>query len=235
MGNVHNNFIQFELSISLTSAKRKKLIASRKALESRILEYFKANAKFLTPKFYIQGSFKMGTMVMDREGTYDVDLGVYFLEKPNVDLISLQKHIINAVKEHTTRGLEHRDKCIRVIYKGDFDIDIPVYYKTPKDKHPFLATKTGWLESDPKSLCDWFESKKDKDGQLMRLVKYFKSWANHRSKKMPSGIAFTVWIANNFKPNARDDKAFFDTAKAIEADFGGGFIYSCIESYNTNG
>ena len=220
MANAHNHFLKFEQNVSITPSKKKKLIASRKALEKRITEYFKAHAKFLVPKFYIQGSYKMKTMVMDKEGSYDVDLGVYFLEKPNIEPLSLQKNVFNAVKNHTVTGVEHRDKCIRVIYKGDFDIDIPVYYKTPNDKHPFLATKNGWLESDPKELCDWFETKKDRNGQLMRLVKYFKSWANHRAKKMPSGIAFTVWIANNYKPNSRDDKAFYETAQAIESCFG---------------
>ena len=73
------------------------------------------------------------------------------------------------MKDHTVSGVEHRDKCIRVIYKGDFDIDLPVYYKTQQDKHPYLATKNGWLKSDPKELCDWFENKKDKNGQMMRL------------------------------------------------------------------
>jgi len=224
MANAHSHFLTFERSITISSGKKKKLIASRKALQQRIIEHFKAHAKFLVPKFYIQGSYKMGTMVMDKEGTYDVDLGVYFLEKPNIEPHSLQKNVFNAVKDHTDLGVEHKDKCIRVIYKGDFDIDIPVYYKTPNDKHPFLATKNGWLESDPKELCDWFETKKDRNGQLMRLVKYFKSWANQRTKKMPSGIALTVWIANYYKPNSRDDKAFYETAKAIETRFGGGLV-----------
>ncbi len=224
MANTHNHFLKFEQNVSISSSKKKKLIAARTALEKRITQYFKAHAKLLVPKFYIQGSYKMGTMVMDKESSYDVDLGVYFLEKPNIEPLSLQKNVFNAVKDHTVTGVEHRDKCIRVIYKGDFDIDIPVYYKTQNDKHPFLATKNGWLESDPKELCDWFERKKDKNGQLMRLVKYFKSWANQRAKKMPSGIAFTVWIANYYKPNKRDDRAFYETAKAIETCFGGGFV-----------
>jgi hypothetical protein len=224
MANAHNQFLKFEQNISLSPSKKKKLIVSRKALEKRITEYFKAHAKLLVPKFYIQGSYKMKTMVMDKEGSYDVDLGVYFLEKPNIEPLSLQKNVFNSVKDHTDTGVEHREKCIRVIYKGDFDIDIPVYYKTPNEKHPYLATKNSWLESDPKELCDWFEKKKDKNGQLMRLVKYFKSWANHRAKKMPSGIAFTVWIANNYIPNSRDDKAFYETAKAIETCFGGGLV-----------
>lgn len=221
MGNTHNHFLQYEKVISLSTAKKKKLIASRKALENRIREHFKSHAKFLTPKFYIQGSFKMGTLVVKKDGTYDVDLGVYFLEKPSIESFSLQKHVHNAVKDHTLNGVEHREKCIRVIYQGDFDIDLPVYYKSPQDKYPFLATKKGWLLSDPKELCDWFEMKKDKNGQLIRIVKYFKAWAYQRNRKMPSGIAFTVWIANNYKANVRDDISFFETAKSIKATFGG--------------
>ena len=50
MGNTHNQFLQFERAISLSPAKKKKLIASRKALENRIREHFKSHAKFLTPK-----------------------------------------------------------------------------------------------------------------------------------------------------------------------------------------
>ncbi len=223
MANVHNYLLEFERSISLSASKKKQLIASRKALQQRVVDYFKAHARLLVPRFYIQGSYKMGTMVMDSEGTYDVDVGVYFLQKPNIEPLSLQKNVFNAVKGHTVSGLEHRDKCIRVVYKGDFDIDIPVYYKTPSDEHPYLATKNGWMESDPKELCDWFDAKKDRNGQLVRLVKYFKSWANNQTGKMPSGIAFTVWIANNFRPDSRDDKAFFATAKSIESEFGGGF------------
>ena len=223
MADTHNHFLQFEKAISLNPGKKKKLIASRKAVEKRITDYFKAHAKFLVPKFYIQGSYKMGTMVMDKQGTYDVDLGVYFLEKPKIEALSLQTNVAKAVAGVTQGGVEHREKCVRIIYKGDFDIDIPVYYKTPKDDHPFLATKKGWIESDPKELCDWFEKRKDKNGQLIRLVKYFKAWAYQRAKKMPNGISFTVWVANCYKPDKRDDKAFLLTAKAIEETFGSFF------------
>jgi len=219
MANTHNQFLIFEQKVSISPTKKKKLIASRQALQKRIVEYFRVKTKAPIPKFYIQGSYKMGTMVMDKYGTYDVDLGVYFLTKPQIEPHTLQKYVYNAVTDHTSIGAEHRDKCIRVIYTGDFDIDLPVYYKTPRDKHPFLATKKGWMESDPKELCDWFEKKKDKAGQMQRLVKYFKAWANNRARKMPSGIAFTIWVANNFKPNKRDDISFYETAKAIKDSF----------------
>lgn len=215
MANAHLNFLNLERSISLTSAKKQKLISSRVALQKKIVEYFRTIPGFTVPKFYIQGSYKMETMVVGKDGTYDVDLGVYFLQKPFLTSATIKKHIYNAVVKHTYKGAENRDKCVRVIYAGDFDIDLPVYYKTVFDKHPFLATKLTWVESDPKELCDWFKKKKDKNGQLIRVIKYFKYWANIRDRKMPSGIAFTVWVANNYVSNSRDDVAFYETAKAI--------------------
>jgi hypothetical protein len=216
---LHTNFLNFEKSISITYTKKLKLNASRKALQKRILDYFKTKPKLPTPKFSTQGSYKMGTMVLGKDGEYDIDLGVYFLAKPNVTPATLKSNVFDAVDGHTEYGVENRDKCIRVIYSGDFDIDLPVYYKSSTDMHPFLATKQGWMKSDPKELCDWFEKKKDPNGQLKRLVKYFKYWANRKNRKMPSGIALTAWVSNNYKPNTYDDVAFYETAKAIKESF----------------
>jgi len=216
MANLHTRFLNFEKATSITPARKQKLIVSRQALQNKIIDYFKAKPQLSVPKFYIQGSYKMGTMVLGHDSSYDVDLGIYFLTKPLVTSATLKTHVYNAVANHTNSGVENRDKCVRVIYAGDFDIDLPVYYKTNYDQHPFIATKKTWLQSDPKELCDWFSRKKDRNGQLQRLVKYFKYWANIRSKKMPSGIALTVWVTNNFKPNLRDDIAFYDTANAIK-------------------
>ncbi|MCB0521904.1 MAG: nucleotidyltransferase [Gelidibacter sp.] len=218
MSNCHNHFLGLEKDFSLTPTKKTKLIDSRKALEKRIRDYFAWNHNFLMPKFYIQGSYKMKTMVRDRNGEYDVDLGIYFLERPSILPYTLQSYVWNAVNGHTDTPPEHRNKCVRVIYKGDFDIDLPVYYMTRYDRHPCLATKNGWEQSDPKELCDWFKNQrryKGNGGQLLRVIKYFKIWTNARAGKMPSGIAFTIWVTNNFQSNQRDDIAFYETAKAI--------------------
>jgi len=215
--NAHGLFQTFHNNITVSSNRKAILRASRVALQKRIIEHFKTKPNVSIPKFYIQGSYKMGTMITAKDGTYDVDLGIYFLQKPTIEPPTLQKWILEAVKGHTTGGTQHKEKCIRVIYKGDFDIDLPVYYLTESDKHPYLATKNGWCQSDPKELCDWFKLKKDRAGQMIRLVRYFKAWADERAGKMPSGIALTVWVANNFKPNDRDDVAFLETAKAIKS------------------
>lgn len=216
--NAHDCFLRYEVNISLSSRQKLQLKQSRKAIERKIIQYFKAHPSIETPKFWIQGSAKMGTMVLDKNGTYDVDLGVYFLSKPTSEAITLQRWVLRAVTGQTAGGAQHRDKCIRVIYQNAFDIDLPVYYKTPHDKHPFLATKSGWVVSDPKELCDWFKKRSDSTGQLKRIVKYFKGWAAARGRKMPSGVAFTVWAASYFQPDKRDDVAFYETAKAIKKE-----------------
>ena len=217
--NTHLHFLEMERVISLNTRQKKKLIASRKAIEASIVKYFQTYHSLFVPRFWIQGSAKMDTMILDRHNTYDVDLGVYFLLKPSVTPVTLQNWVYNAVANHTSDGAERRKKCVRVIYRNEFDIDLPIYYKEATDKSPFLATKHGWEKSDPKELFDWFRSKTDKNGQLKRLVKYFKAWAANKNRKMPSGITFTVWAANHFKPNERDDIAFYETAKAMGEAF----------------
>jgi Second Messenger Oligonucleotide or Dinucleotide Synthetase domain len=224
--NVHFHFLQFEKNISVPSFKVQKLVNSRKALEKKIVSFFRLKRNVPIPKFYIQGSYKMGTMIMEKDGTYDVDLGVYFLIKPGIEPMTLQKWVLDSINDHTYMGGRHKEKCVRVTYQAEFDIDLPVYYKVQDQPHPFLATKYEWVESDPKELCDWFDAKKDENGQLVRLVKYFKTWAKNRPQKMPSGIAFSVWVAKYFKPNMRDDVAFYETAEAINNSFT--WSVSCI-------
>lgn len=218
MADLHSKFTQYENALIVPRAKKDMLKISRKALEEKIVKYFKEKPGVPIPKFYIQGSYKMGTMIFDSDGTYDVDLGLYFLENPNATPQTLQKWVAEAVKGHTQGGTQHREKCIRVIYAGNYDIDLPVYVKRTTDLSPWLATKTDdFQKSDPKQLCDWFKAKKRLHGpQLVRVCRYLKGWARERGFKMPSGIALSVWAANNFKGNTRDDVAFLNTLKAIK-------------------
>lgn len=215
MSDLHKRFLAFHQKISIPSKKITELTKSRQALEQKIIDFFKDKKEVTTPKFYIQGSYKMNTMVLDKLGTYDVDLGVYFLEKPKVEPATLQKWVLQALKEHTSEPSQHREKCIRVVYRRKFHIDLPIYYQRENDRHPFLATKSGWEKSNPEDLCTWFDKKKTADGQLLRLVKYFKYWAKQRTKKMPSGIALTVLLTKHYKKNKYEHLAFYHTIDAI--------------------
>lgn len=222
MANCNKLFLDFDKNISVPTKAIQKMTDSRVALENKIRDHFKKKDGVSAPFFATQGSAsaKFRTLIFKSDGSYDADLGVYFKEKPTVEPKTVQGYVVDCVKDHTAGGVEHREKCIRVIYKGDFNVDLPVYYMTDKDSHPYLATKSnGWLESDPKELLDWLKSKKDKNGQLVRVAKYFKAWANNQNFKMPSGIALSVWAAKYHSENDRDDISLHETLKNISDSF----------------
>lgn len=217
MADLNKLFKNFNQALTLTSGRRDRIISSRKAVEDSITKYFKGRNDFSTPSFFIQGSYKMSTMILNKDNTYDVDLGVIFKGKPNITPKTLQKHVAEAVRFQTESGVEHKQRCVRIIYKGEFNIDLPVYYI--ENNVMYFATKAGWEKSDPKKLVEWFVGRKDSNGQLLRIIKYLKAWANKRSFKMPSGIALTVWAAKSYKTNLRDDLALLNTLKAIRTGF----------------
>jgi hypothetical protein len=217
MANLNAHFIEFEKRISLSKSRQNELTRSRQAVEKKITEYFRTKSQLGIPRFFIQGSYKMGTMVLKKDKTYDVDLGVRFKNKPGLQPKTLQQNVLRAVKGHTSGGAEHREKCIRLIYKGDFNIDLPVFYQSnQKENDYYLAMKSGAKPDDTSKMVEWFKTKIDKEGQLKRLIKYTKIWANCRTLKMPSGIMLTVWLANNYVPNRRDELALLATLKQVK-------------------
>lgn len=213
--NIHSRFLKFENNISLTPLKKKQLSKSMFALDAKLANYLTQIEKLANFRTEVQGSFKMGTIVIGKNGTYDIDVGVWFIKQPALTPQTIKNHLYQALVGHTTGGIIKKDKCVRVIYAGDYHVDLPIYYKTSKDEFPYLGTKDCWLPTDPQGFCKWFKQKKAGKPQLVRIVKYLKYWANTRSQKMPSGMAITVWVTENFVEHERDDIALCETAKAI--------------------
>lgn len=242
MANTNKLFLDFKEKISLSKTQKDKLKSSREAVEKKIREALKAKAGVDFKGFYIQGSQSptFGTVVLKKDGTYDVDLGVYLSAKPaDVTCTTVMKYVHDAIKEHTEGGASHLKKCIRLVYAGDFDIDLPVYYQGADDTTPYIAVKNGdWRKDDPKGTAEWFrEKKKGTNGQLVRVIKYLKIWSDKdaRGFKMPSGFALTVWAANNFvQHDDRDDKALLDTLKGIQSAIFWGVTCTCPKEPNDN-
>jgi len=234
MANLNNTFLDYNKVISLNKTRQKQLTSARKAVEKAIKSYFKLDKRLGVHGFFIQGSFKMKTMIVKKNNTYDVDLGVYFSRKPNIEPRTLQQHVLKAVRNKTQGGTTYKQKCIRLNYKGDFNIDLPVYYLYENSNKTYLATKDGWEESDPRGLMSWYLESGGKEEQLRRIIKYLKAWADNHKNKMPSGIALSVWATQKYSPDDRDDIALYNTLLDIKRSFSWIWNVKCINPASPN-
>jgi hypothetical protein len=219
MSNCNKLILDYSKAITPTLEQMQKMKTSRQALEKKIIAKFYIELG-ITVKFFTQGSGakNMRTIIIKENGTYDADRGVYLPEIPNLSAETIQRYLLEAVSEHTADGAEHRRNCIRVYYKYAYNIDFPVYYQVKGEDYSYMAFKgNGWVKDDPWHMITWLEKKKDKDSQLIRMIKYLKGWASKCTGRMPSGIALAVWAAHNFSPDQdRDDRCLATLLKAIE-------------------
>ncbi|WP_175455589.1 CBASS cGAMP synthase [Winogradskyella thalassocola] len=222
MANCNKLFLDYNNKLKLTSSKIKRMKTARENIKTKITEYFKDKSKYSFTGTWIQGSYKMDTIIRTDDDTCDMDLGVYFkMVDSEVTAATVMDQVFKAVEDITTTTPSKKSKCIRVVYKGDFHIDIPVYhYNTNEHSHPRLATRyNGWEESDPKDFYDWFNNQSSDDlPQLKRIIKYLKAWSDNKKGKFPSGLAFSIWAVSLLNINERDDIALYELLKKIRDD-----------------
>lgn len=212
-------FLQFDSNLTVPQYKLKKLKRARRTVQRKLKEYFATHPAFTIPGFATQGSFVTGTIIRNEQDLCDFDVGVYFFAKPPYKYETIQRHIKKALNGHTSAGIKLKTKCIRLNYQGDFHIDMPIYY-TPDRKQFFLGSKgKDWEVCDSKKFKDWVKENTSNTPQAIRLVRYFKAWADFfkssRRGTMPSGLVFTIWSIRCYEPHERDDVAFIYTAVKI--------------------
>ena len=83
MANCHNLFQEFNGELDILSSKKDKMMTSRENLRRKIKDYFKEEHPGYAPKFYIQGSYKLGTCIRTKDDHCDLDDGVYFKSNPD--------------------------------------------------------------------------------------------------------------------------------------------------------
>jgi hypothetical protein len=237
MANCHQQFIDFNDTVSLTDDRKKRLKKSRAKLRNRVRDDFKENhPNEIKPKFASQGSSEMKTSInpivriVDEDGEektvvkYDTDDGIYFIgalsERKSVK--TYHNWIWDAVDGHTSIPPVDKNTCVRTLFSDGHHIDQPIYFlEKGTDKHPELAHRSkGWIQSDPREFADWFNQKANDDEQLRRLVKYFKCWCDYQNysdnaRKMPTGFVMTIWITDNFSSHVCDDVAMKNTLENI--------------------
>lgn len=224
MANCNDLFLDFNKNLNITATKKELITKSKENLREKIRKYFRENHSGYTPHFFTQGSRKMKTTIRTKDDTCDHDDGVYFESNPDgVTGKTLQSWVKNAVDGTTDASPSHKRKCIRVIYSAGYDIDLPVLiFNSEKDDHPMLAIKDDvFREDDPKEFIEkFFEIKKlsHKGEQLVRIIKYLKSWCDNKRNAMPSGLSMTALAMNHMSKHERDDIALKYTLVAIEKE-----------------
>ncbi|QQT52091.1 hypothetical protein I6I98_17675 [Sphingobacterium multivorum] len=229
MANCHNLFQDYHIDLSIGPKKNERMKNSKEALRKRIRTWFKDHHPDYVPYFYIQGSYKMRNGIRTTEEICDLDDGIYFFREPDVTASTLKEWVRQAVDGHTDTPAENRKKCVRSIFVSDYEIDHPVYYKIDGKEYQIAVNGVGFEDSDPKAMVNWFIAKKDKEGRLVRVIKYLKGWADKQNFKMPSGLALTI-LASNAKElivmNERDDITTRDILNEIKKELNKNF--ECI-------
>lgn len=257
MAILHKEYNSFDDKIKLTEARKKSLRGSRKAIRTRIREWFKTNKpNEIQPKFAGQGSFEMNTAInpipkKDPDGNsrlhYDLDYGVYFLEDAGKDTrktpATYHQWIVDAVNGHT-ETTTNKATCVRVEFADGHHIDLPIYYSNQHTgNNPFFElahTSKGWKKSDAKAFYEWFNDKKKDNKQLERMVRYLKAWKNFRETantnlKLPSGFELTILAVNNQVKDDNDDVAFRKTVAAMYKKLDDWFGFECLRPTTPKG
>jgi hypothetical protein len=226
MANCHDLFLSFHESIVLGDTAKERLRTARDAIREKIKDSFSEAKRTPVPKFWGQGSYVTHTIINPIDGEYDIDDGVYLQNLDKIDgsnwptAETVHKWIIDAVTGHTGHSPIDKRTCVRLIYAGQYHVDLPIYAELNGENLHAEKGPQGWHRSDPKAIVTWFQDAAKKHGEKLRhMVRYFKAWADHNSKdgKLPSGFVFTVLIVGNFLAHDRDDVCFGKLVKAIHS------------------
>jgi hypothetical protein len=222
---------RFNEIISIPLEKVVNLQKARETIKTKVRDHLRYQTNLPIPTFYIQGSYKMKTIVENRNLKCDVDLAVIFPRDPGVRIETLQNHLRNALWNHTTKGVTVKSNCVRLGYVRDFHIDLPVYYKDCYTGEMYFGSRDNqWTSSDPKAFVEWFKSETHQKPQLVRIIRYLKAWADYTKfktgKKFLRGLTLTLWVIKYYKVSRRDDVALFHTCIAILEYLDGNFKFS---------
>ena len=167
----------------------------------------------------------MNTAVNPIDGEHSIEDGVYLrhLDKMDDDnwptATAVHQWLVNAAQGHATENLMDNRACVRVRYSGQYCIDLYAYGELNGQRLLVAETGKKWTRGDPPAITRWFESYvHQRGGQLQRIVRYLKAWADHQSLQhceMTDGLLPIVLSVYHFRAHKRDDIALAKTVEAI--------------------
>jgi hypothetical protein len=225
--------------VTLPQAERNDMSGRRNANRDRLKKGLKDARKPAPREFVSQGSYAMKTMVQHAAKDYDIDDGVYFDKEvlvgdrgAEMSALQTRQMVRDALDDGSFKTPpEVRKNCVRVHYGAGYRVDVPVYRRiTTTDvwdnatyRHELASSD--WKRSDARQVTEWFEKQNnaqspdiDNGRQLRRVVRQIKKYARSRDSwkgQILSGFGITKLVIECFRANAREDRALYDTMKAI--------------------
>lgn len=223
MANCHQQFITYRSNLDIPRTTFDRLKTAQYGVEKQLRKYFDKREGYNVKGFKVQGSKSISTMIRKQGDTVDIDFGIYFYPKPNVQPGTLIERVYDALYDlRTTYAPTRKNKCVRVVYREEskIHIDVPIFYleQLRGERNPQLATRNGWVSSDATEFEVWYkENKGSRNVQLTHIIRYLKGWATHYGQEfeMPKGVAMTVLAAIHHEKQSRDDIAFLETIISI--------------------
>ena len=221
MADCNDLFQEFLCNITYTDSNDK-LKTGKDAIRSKIKDYFTNVLEEKQPKFFLQGSYSLKTMVMPLNPTdeYDLDDGIYLQHLGNdIDdwptTKTVSNWIVDAVKGHTKKKPENKKNCVRVIYADGYHIDLPIYCASNGIIYLARLGDDQWISSDAKALNKWFYDRLEKTEQMRSCIKYLKAWKDFKGNDL-KGIHITVLVGlNHITVKDRDDDSLTQTIQRI--------------------
>ena len=203
--------------VKLPQDKYNELMKKRDLQIDKLKSNLKSDNFPLPIEFINQGSYAMKTLVQQNE-EYDLDIGVVFnkedLENKNKSQpSSIKYYIVQKLKdERFAKSSSVLKNCVRVNYKENYHIDMPVFRKNANTLE--LATSTGWESSNPQNINRWFQHEKSNKPHLKKIVQLLKKWSKSRSEFkniMPSGLILSILASECYIDDDRLDISFYKT------------------------
>lgn len=205
---LQDKYLIFDKNITLNKTYKDKIRTGRDTLRNKLNGCF-IDAGYNSPKHMTQGSYAMYTALLPTDNEdFDLDNGVYLQgysinQSDWPDVNKVHEQIKNYLNGHTHNIID-KSTCVRIEYKDNYHIDLPIYIMGVDDKQDdvaYLAHKeSGWIISDPQAFRDWFNShvQASNDRVIRRIVKYIKKWARNKDVNL-SGMAISILVAESYE------------------------------------
>lgn len=250
MKNYHDLLSElFDSHIQLSDEQRTKMRNRKNINRKRLNDALGKQEPLFWSERIMQGSYAMNTMVQTDVDMSDIDDAVVFEKSELVgprgsEYTALEAR--NFVKAMLTDNKfsnepELHTNCVRICYKDEGVIDVPVYRRTKKSDNvfEFELASSEWIKADPNATVHWFKEQVASCGeQLRRMVKLVKAWSKSRSSwNMPSGYFLTILVWEAYSSinvdNERDDQTMYKVLRKLQTRLVGSLVLSDPKSGNT--